>query len=114
MIDEYDQHRTVDDMIRYLQRNTGHSIEIHQDAIKDKKFVDKGCQVVGGLEVARVPGNFYLMAISKKSQSIDPTMANLTHIVHHLSMGDPIPQNVLSRLSPEDRKGHAPLDGMLA
>jgi len=56
------------------------------------------CQVSGHLMVNRVPGNFHIEAESI-NHNLNPTMTNLSHIVNHLSFGDP-----LTRLSRRDRK----------
>lgn len=48
-----------------------------------------GCQVSGHLMVNRVPGNFHIEA-SSKSHNLNAAMTNLSHIVHHLSFGEPI------------------------
>jgi len=46
-----------------------------------------GCQVSGHLMVNRVKGNFHVLAKSV-SHNINPSMANLSHVVNHLSFGD--------------------------
>lgn len=48
-----------------------------------------GCQVSGYIMVNRVPGNFHVEARSK-SHNLNAAMTNLTHLVSHLSFGDPI------------------------
>lgn len=52
-----------------------------------KKNDHYGCQVQGYLMVHPVPGNFHIEAKSK-DHSIDPSMTNMSHVVHHLSFGD--------------------------
>jgi len=47
------------------------------------------CQVSGHLMVNRVPGNFHVEAKSK-SHNLNAAMTNLSHVVNHLSFGDPI------------------------
>jgi hypothetical protein len=46
------------------------------------------CLVTGHLMVNRVPGNFHIEA-SSKNHNLNAAMTNLSHIVHHLSFGDP-------------------------
>mmetsp|Transcript_19066 Transcript_19066/g.27097 ORF Transcript_19066/g.27097 Transcript_19066/m.27097 type:complete len:486 (+) Transcript_19066:57-1514(+) len=79
--------------------------------------VNPGCEISGHLMVNRVPGNFHIEARSK-SQSINPTMANLTHQVHHLSFGDPLEETTrkhkrILKQVPDDHKEFAPLDGQM-
>jgi thiol-disulfide isomerase/thioredoxin len=47
------------------------------------------CQVSGHLFVNRVPGNFHIEARSK-NHNLNAAMTNLSHIVNHLSFGEPI------------------------
>lgn len=72
-----------------------------------------GCQLVGHLMLDRAPGNFHIQARSPH-HDMNPHMANLSHVVHHLSVGEPLgmanlkqgrvtaPEGVLARLSPMD------------
>jgi len=46
-----------------------------------------GCQLSGHIMVNRVKGNFHIEAKSV-SHNINPSMANLSHVVNHLSFGD--------------------------
>lgn len=48
-----------------------------------------GCQLFGFLNLDRVPGNFHIQARSPH-HDINPLMANLSHEVHSLSVGDPV------------------------
>jgi hypothetical protein len=43
-----------------------------------------GCQISGTLHLNRAPGHFYIHAKSM-AHDIDPLVANLSHVVHHLS-----------------------------
>ena len=47
-----------------------------------------GCQVSGFLNLDRVPGNFHIQARSPH-HDMNPHMANLSHEVHSLTVGDP-------------------------
>mmetsp|Transcript_18103 Transcript_18103/g.23814 ORF Transcript_18103/g.23814 Transcript_18103/m.23814 type:complete len:461 (-) Transcript_18103:301-1683(-) len=71
-----------------------------------------GCMLSGFLTVNRVPGNFHIEAHSKY-HDLDPTMTNLSHVVNHLSFGEPLRGRQLSVLKsvPEDMKQMSPLDG---
>jgi hypothetical protein len=76
-----------------------------------------GCEISGHLMVKRVPGNFHIESRSK-THSMNPTMANLTHRVDHLSFGDPVEEitrkhkRILKQI-PEDHKQFNPLDGQI-
>jgi hypothetical protein len=50
------------------------------------------CQVSGHLLVNRVPGNFHIEAKSK-NHNLNAAMTNLSHVVNHLSFGEPIDEN---------------------
>jgi hypothetical protein len=50
-----------------------------------------GCQVSGHLMVNRVPGNFHIEAKSKNF-NLNAAMTNVSHIVNHLSFGEPVDQ----------------------
>jgi len=73
-----------------------------------------GCQVSGYMEVNRVPGNFHIEARSK-NHNLNAAMTNLTHIVNHLSFGDP-PTRTTQRVKkylagvPEEHKNFMPMD----
>jgi len=73
------------------------------------------CQVSGHLMVNRVPGNFHIEAKSK-NHNLNSAMTNLTHIVNHLSFGEPVDQQsrrtrrVLKQV-PEEHRQFNPMDG---
>mmetsp|Transcript_11079 Transcript_11079/g.18286 ORF Transcript_11079/g.18286 Transcript_11079/m.18286 type:complete len:464 (-) Transcript_11079:404-1795(-) len=72
-----------------------------------------GCLLSGYLNVNRVPGNFHVEARSKY-HDLDPTMTNVSHIVHHLSFGQPLSpqqQKSLGRVPEDLRNKMNPLDG---
>jgi len=54
-----------------------------------------GCQVVGSLMLDRVPGNFHIQARSNHHNLV-PHMTNVSHIVHELSVGDPLSRRLIS------------------
>lgn len=70
-----------------------------------------GCQLAGHLMVDRVPGNFHVQARSAHHDLV-PHMTNVSHIIHHLSIGEPmvqrlvdngetnVPDDVKSKLTP--------------
>jgi protein disulfide-isomerase-like protein len=75
------------------------------------------CQISGHLMVNRVPGNFHIEAKSK-NHNLNSAMTNLTHIVNHLSFGEPIDQisrrtkRILKQV-PEEHQQFNPMDGSL-
>ena len=73
-----------------------------------------GCQISGTLLLNRAPGHFYIQAKSL-AHDIDPRVANLSHVVHHLSFestdGDSKRNSRWSRRhEPVFDKATAPLD----
>jgi thiol-disulfide isomerase/thioredoxin len=72
------------------------------------------CQVSGHLMVNRVPGNFHIEAKSK-NHNINSAMANLSHVVHHVSFGEPLDQQsrrtkrILKQV-PEEHRQFNPMD----
>lgn len=48
-----------------------------------------GCQISGYLMVDRVPGNFHIQARSNHHDLV-PHMTNVSHVIHHLSIGEPM------------------------
>lgn len=72
------------------------------------------CQVSGFLMVNRVPGNFHIEAKSK-NHNLNAAMTNLTHIVNHLSFGDPLElqsrktKRILKQV-PEEHRQFSPMD----
>jgi protein disulfide-isomerase-like protein len=72
------------------------------------------CQVSGHLMVNRVPGNFHIEAKSK-NHNLNSAMTNLTHVVNHLSFGEPLDQQsrrskrILKQV-PEEHQQFNPMD----
>lgn len=73
-----------------------------------------GCQVSGHLMVNRVPGNFHIEAGSK-NHNLNAAMTNLSHIVNHLSFGEPVDlqdrktKRILKQV-PEEHRQFSPMD----
>jgi len=65
--------------------------------------------------VNRVPGNFHIEAKSK-SHNLNAAMTNLSHVVNHLSFGEPIDERnrkskrILKQV-PEEHRQFSPMDG---
>lgn len=65
--------------------------------------------------VNRVPGNFHIEA-SSKNHNLNAAMTNLSHVVHHLSFGDPVDRTKrgVSRILkqvPDAHQNFEPMDG---
>lgn len=63
----------------------------HRPRVMKKEWHDEdhpGCHINGVLMVDRVPGNFQILAKSKKKTLI-PSMTNVSHEVHNLTFGMP-------------------------
>lgn len=55
-----------------------------------------GCQLSGHLLLDRVPGNFHIQARSPHHDLV-PHLTNVSHVIHSLSIGEPIVQTLVSR-----------------
>lgn len=133
---EYKMDRTVQAMVGFAKRKLEMSDKFkdwekgavargESDAIIEKKrklFSQNrpdhpSCQVSGHLMVNRVPGNFHIEAKSK-NHNLNSAMTNLTHIVNHLSFGEPLDQQsfrakrILKQV-PDEHKEFQPMDGMM-
>lgn len=73
-----------------------------------------GCQLAGYLLLDRVPGNFHVLARSN-SHDLVPQMTNVSHEIHHLSIGEPLVYKMITAQSvfvPDDVKDKLmPMDG---
>ncbi|CAN0000433.1 unnamed protein product [Ascophyllum nodosum] len=116
---DYTGHRTVDDMSRFLLDNAKgktikHRRRRHNINEGEKVHDDiwPGCMVTGHIDVNRVPGNFHIEAASK-SHNFNGAMTNLSHIVNHMSFGEPQPRRIKKRINRlnEELRQTAPLDG---
>ena len=129
---DYKMDRTVDALVGFAKRKLEmderykkwqETAGNDEDAEKKRKLFQQsrpehpGCQLSGHLMVNRVPGNFHIEAKSK-NHNLNAAMTNLTHIVNHLSFGDPIDENsrkskrILKQV-PEEHRQFAPMDGQL-
>lgn len=77
-----------------------------------------GCQVSGHLLLDRVPGNFHIQARSPHHDLV-PHLTNVSHVIHSLSIGEPVVKKLLSRgvtrglmMVPDNLESKiAPMDG---
>lgn len=56
-----------------------------------------GCLLTGFLLVNRVPGNFHIEARSKY-HNLNPSLTNVSHIVHDLTFGPPMTKEYRAKL----------------
>ncbi|MGK3733217.1 MAG: thiol-disulfide isomerase/thioredoxin [Bacillariaceae sp.] len=133
---EYKMDRTVTALVGFSKRK----LEMN-DKFKDweKGAVDRGesdadiekkrklfsqsrtehpsCQVSGHLMVNRVPGNFHIEAKSK-NHNLNSAMTNLTHVVNHMSFGEPLDlqsrraKRILKQV-PEEHQQFNPMDSSM-
>lgn len=109
----------LDDKFKEWNRNAGGVDEAERERKRSHFQQDRpdhpGCQVSGHLMVNRVPGNFHIEARSK-NHNLNAAMTNLSHIVGHLSFGDPVDsasrktKRVLKQVD-ESHKQFSPMDG---
>lgn len=71
----------------------------------------EGCFLRGHLTVNRVPGNFHVVAKSD-AHSFNPKTTNTSHVVHHLSFGTELPDDVYMRVPEDVRINISPLDDL--
>lgn len=116
---DYRSDRTVEALIAFLHERIGedkhvdammpHEKAAHEERKAYSRTDHPGCLLAGILLVNRVPGNFHIEARSKH-HNINPTVANLSHVVNELSFGptindylwnklDSIPENFFSKKS---------------
>lgn len=103
--------RSVDNIIEFLKASIKNS---HKIAARHHAMFNEGCQVVGELRVARVPGHFHIQAEPHGAVNINPALTNISHRVNHLSFGAKhmrtwaekakIPKDMVSHINPLDGK----------
>lgn len=69
----------------------------HHERLALQRDDHPGCLMSGFLLVNRVPGNFHIEARSKH-HNLNPAMANISHVVNHLSFGPVLSRNALRRV----------------
>jgi thiol-disulfide isomerase/thioredoxin len=83
---------------------------------KDVDLFEKGCNFDGHLQIPRVPG-YLEFTVGEGDQSVDPTMANISHTVKHLSFSDPVDGRYHRRswvgLTNNQLNHVSPMDGQL-
>lgn len=135
---DYKMDRTVNTLIMYAKRNVNLDEQYKNWVAKTPEADDEekerqrllhsharpvhpACQVSGHLMVNRVPGNFHIEA-SSKNHNLNAAMTNLSHVVHHLSFGEPLVTNgyqgsrnvgTILKQVPEEHKMFSPMDGQM-
>jgi protein disulfide-isomerase-like protein len=130
---EYKMDRTVQAMVGFAKRklemnekfkdwekgaldrgDSDADIEKKRKLFSQSRPEHPSCQVSGHLMVNRVPGNFHIEAKSK-NHNLNSAMTNLTHIVNHLSFGEPLDitarraKRILKQV-PEEHQQFNPMD----
>ena len=115
---DYREDRTVEALLNWLKQKVdfeartrewekSHGAQFHGDVEEHP-----GCMLSGFVLVNRVPGNFHIEARSAHHE-INAALANVSHVVNHLSFGAPVPPKLARRVErkyPSFSRGSA-LDG---
>eukprot|EP00494_Astrolonche_serrata_P028821 UN29088 len=104
---EYNGRREAQTLVDWLIEKVADPLV--QEHHSFENFTDRGCRIEGSIEVPRVPGNFHLEARSAE-HTIDATMTNVSHLVHHLSFGKKAEESFISNLPAEDQRRINPLE----
>jgi len=133
---DYKMDRTVAGMVGYAKRklqmnekfkdwekaavergDSEETIEKKRNLFAQNRPEHPSCQVSGHLMVNRVPGNLHIEAKSK-NHNLNSAMTDLTHIVNHLSFGEPMDQQsrrskrILKQV-PEEHQQFNPMDSTM-
>lgn len=104
---DYHGHRSIEAFTQYVTTIADTPSEQH--ALKYQWH--EGCFLRGHLTVNRVPGNFHVIAKSD-AHSFNPKTTNTSHIVHHLSFGPELPDDIYMRIPEDVRINISPLDDL--
>lgn len=102
---DYHGERTVEAFTQYVTKVSNTPPEEHPL----KYQWHEGCLLRGRLQVNRVPGNFHIIAKSD-AHNFDQKSTNTSHVIHHLSFGKELPDDVFLRIPEDVRDNIAPLD----
>lgn len=106
--EDYHGERSVEMFSQYVKKVSDTPPEDH--ALKYQWH--EGCLLSGILQVNRVPGNFHVSAKSD-AHNFDQKSTNTSHMIHHLSFGSEMPQDLYMRVPEDIRLNIAPLDDIL-
>lgn len=103
--EDYQGPRSVDAFTQYVKGIADTPPDDH--ALKYQWH--EGCLLRGTLQVNRVPGNFHVVARSD-AHNFDQKSTNTSHMVHHLSFGAEISDDLWRRVPEDVRDNINPLD----
>lgn len=103
---DYFGKRTVSTLQTWMESMTNEHAHPHARALSQ----EEGCLVEGRIWVNRVPGKFHVTAKSP-NHDLDPKATNISHVVHHFSFGEPLPNRVIRHIPSDVRRNINPLDG---
>lgn len=63
--------------------------DANRDGRPDSKLHARGCVIQGAVQVARVPGELHFVPTSR-GHSLNMANVNMTHVIEHLSFGNPV------------------------
>jgi protein disulfide-isomerase-like protein len=105
---DYRSDRTTDALLEFVRSRLATDEQVAQMSAKEQEEHKErqeqqrddhpGCMMSGFLLVNRVPGNFHLEARSKH-HNLNPKMANLSHVVNHLSFGPVLSRSAIRRMN---------------
>lgn len=105
---DYEGERSVQALSAYVSEHANLPDAARASTVREAK--NEGCFMTGTLWVHRVPGAFHVIAKSD-AHTFDAANTNVSHIVSHLSFGQPLTADVLHKV-PRDVAAHIhPLDG---
>jgi protein disulfide-isomerase-like protein len=104
---DYRSDRTVDALTEFVRQKLAQDEQVqamdhetrqlHHERLEQQRDDHPGCLMSGFLLVNRVPGNFHIEARSKH-HNLNPAMANISHVVNHLSFGPTLSRNAQRRV----------------
>ena len=117
---DYREDRTVEALLNWLKQKVdfeartrewekSHGAQFHGDVEEHP-----GCMLSGFVLVNRVPGNFHIEARSAHHE-INAALANVSHVVNHLSFGAPVPPKLARscvEIEPTRPRGQRRVDGV--
>eukprot|EP00494_Astrolonche_serrata_P032871 UN33140 len=71
----------------------------------------EACSVAGWVEVARVPGSFFIQGQAPPGHNLSPSMTNVSHIINHFQFGRKPPNFIKQMLPAEHIEVMHPLNG---
>lgn len=106
--ENYHGERSIEAFTNYVKQVAETAPENH-----DLKYQwHEGCLLRGHLKVNRVPGNFHISAKSD-AHNFDQKSTNTSHMIHHLSFGGRLSDDLFMRVPRDIRVNISPLDGYI-